>query len=295
MTPKFSYEVQKGFFQQTEPGFCFSTEPLARFGLIDNSPDCWKRLVEKLESMNASAPVGTSYRLIFLARHGQGVHNLATDKYGLQAFLSYWSALKTDGELTWGPDPVLTEVGKQQARHVNSIWKKEVANGMPLPTAWYCSPLTRAAETLEISYDGLLNKSPLFIEDLREGLNVWHDVDWDMSSKPTWWREVTNPICIPDNIRSRKSELAKHFPNFTFEPGFVEEDERWYPDQRETVQAYAARIKGVFDRIFASDDTVIAISAHSGTCVAAQKILGLPLLQPPVCAVIPFLLKGQKI
>lgn len=35
-----------------------------------------------------------------------------------------WRFLGTDGELTWGPDAGLTELGIRQAKENNMVWKE---------------------------------------------------------------------------------------------------------------------------------------------------------------------------
>jgi len=53
------------------------------FGLIDTSPDRWTNLRKSIKKLQASAPPGTQYKVLFLGRHGQGWHNFAASKYGV--------------------------------------------------------------------------------------------------------------------------------------------------------------------------------------------------------------------
>lgn len=46
----------------------------------------WQRFEQELGSLNAQARVGTSYRLLFLGRHGEGDHNVAEAFYGSKAW-----------------------------------------------------------------------------------------------------------------------------------------------------------------------------------------------------------------
>lgn len=46
----------------------------------------WQRFEHELGTLNAQAPTGTSYRLLFLGRHGEGVHNVAEAFYGTKAW-----------------------------------------------------------------------------------------------------------------------------------------------------------------------------------------------------------------
>jgi hypothetical protein len=87
----------------------------------------------RIEELNGSADEGTTFKVIWLARHGQGVHNVvcplhllphillplscslvplllvggmetdeqAEEKYGTRAWNRKWSLLEGDGELVW--------------------------------------------------------------------------------------------------------------------------------------------------------------------------------------------------
>lgn len=89
-----------------------------------------------------------------------------------------------DGELTWGralqhlsfpvrlsdlpfpADPRLTPIGEEQARNVHAAWEREILRGVPVPQRFYCSPLTRAIRTLELTFEGVLpaHLKPLVLE-----------------------------------------------------------------------------------------------------------------------------------
>jgi broad specificity phosphatase PhoE len=105
--------------------------------------------------------------------------------------LSHWAKLNGDGKMTWGrksaieppnwtitdmelADPLLTEIGLKQAKVVNTAWKEQINNGMPLPESLYSSPLTRAAHTALLTFDDILinvdkaiHKKPL-IKEVRQ-------------------------------------------------------------------------------------------------------------------------------
>lgn len=65
---------------------------------------------------------------------------------------SYWSKLNGDGNITWGPDALLTPLGETQAAGARTAWKKELADGVPLPTKFLSSPLRRALDTWKITF-----------------------------------------------------------------------------------------------------------------------------------------------
>jgi broad specificity phosphatase PhoE len=95
---------------------------------------------------------------------------LKASQVGEKAFLEKWGRMTTDGHITWGPDPSLTALGEDQARDVNLLLEQERSAGMPMPQAFYVSPLTRACHTLQLAYSTVKGSdSPLIMENLREG------------------------------------------------------------------------------------------------------------------------------
>ncbi len=53
-------------------------------------------------------------------------------------------------------DPRLTPIGEEQARSAHAAWECEILRGLPVPQKFYCSPLTRATRTLELTFEGIL-------------------------------------------------------------------------------------------------------------------------------------------
>lgn len=90
------YETVRGFFMQAEPDTNESDfDYIAKnFGLLSHfhppaseveqpevelaGPPKWKEFREEISRLNKEAPDGTSYKVLFLARHGQGYHVGAT-------------------------------------------------------------------------------------------------------------------------------------------------------------------------------------------------------------------------
>lgn len=56
------------------------------FGLLDKTEDRWKRLTARIHELNGDSDDLTAYKLIYLARHGEGYHNVAEAKYGKEAW-----------------------------------------------------------------------------------------------------------------------------------------------------------------------------------------------------------------
>ncbi|KAK7682286.1 hypothetical protein QCA50_014489 [Cerrena zonata] len=165
------------------------------------------------------------------------IDNVAEAKYGTPAWnerkYSYWSKLDGDGNITWGPDALLTPTGETQAADARTAWKTEVAHGVPLPTVFLSSLLRRALDTWKITFA----ESP-------EG------------EKPVLDYEYTN-------VRSTLVHLYPH-PTYTFEAPFPEHDPLWEADVRETNEHVVERALTILDKAFQRSDTYISITAHSG-------------------------------
>lgn len=101
------YTAVPGWFIQDSPDADpASIGPLPpRLGLLSDSPHRWSVLRARLDAVNAQDQGVAVYKLVFLCRHGQGVHNVAEAKYGTEAWDTYYSTLNGDGKLTWGPAP----------------------------------------------------------------------------------------------------------------------------------------------------------------------------------------------
>lgn len=67
---------------------------------------------------------------------------------------------------------MLTSVGEGQAAYANAMWKQELGSNIPLPSKFYCSPLTRALQTCMITFDPLIYFKSLPETDGRKPLVV---------------------------------------------------------------------------------------------------------------------------
>ncbi|KAJ7085204.1 histidine phosphatase superfamily [Mycena belliarum] len=271
----FSYQALPGYFAQDKPQAnpgVIGAVP-ARFGLLDASDARWTDLIAELRDLNAKTE-NAYYKLVLFGRHGQGYHNVAEEKYGTQAWDDYWAKLDGDGELTWGPDPELTAVGKEQAASVNEAWKAEVHAHMPLPDRLYCSPMTRALQTNAITFVDVSRARPVILENCRE--------------------EYGEHAC--DKRRTR-TYLRDTFPHFDVEAGLAEEDELWDAAARETAEHASARARTVLDRIFRDDAEAlfVSVTAHGGIINGFLRALGRPKYPLPTGGVLPVVVKATVV
>lgn len=169
--------------------------------------------------------------------------------------------------MTWGPDPLLTSVGRQQAQNINEAWKEELQWGVPVPERLYSSPFSRAVHTAVVSFSGIVfeptsttaNPIATIKEKLRE----------------------ENCVSLCDK-RNTRSYLVQNYPQFNIEEGFTEEDELWRPDHRETDDEMTRRLQEALDEIVLEDTSIyVSITAHAGTIRAIRRVLGLPTRRLP--------------
>ncbi|KIJ31716.1 hypothetical protein M422DRAFT_36152 [Sphaerobolus stellatus SS14] len=279
--PQFSYEVIPGFFvNDSDKKSELLQQVLPRFGLIDASSDRWVTFKARVAELNSAASEETSYKVLFLGRHGQGFHNTVESIYGTEEWNRKWARLNGDGNIVWGPDPKLTELGIEQAKTAHNAWIEELKAGIPLPESLYSSPFNRAIHTALITFDGILinmpegqQKRPLIKELLRE-MNGVHTCD----------------------KRGPRSLIEETFPEFDIEPGLSEDDLLWQEDHRETEEEITSRLQEALADIFSHESaTYISITAHSGTLRALMRVINAAPRPLPTGGVLAFVVKVTKV
>ena len=149
-------------------------------------------------------------------------------------------------------DPALTDLGEQQALAAHTAWEIEHSKGAPLPQKLYCSPLTRAMRTCEITFKGLIDfeeTHPMILEvRLLMQLRLLYLL---IRYKLKNCREIYGLYNCDQ--RSSLSRIRSNFPSFTVEDGFTEEDEVHNHCARETHEHVVVRARAVLDHIFKND------------------------------------------
>lgn len=238
----------------------------------------WDDTFKKLDELNSEAKDNESYKIFFLARHGQGYHNLANAVYGQKAWDEKWSHMEGDGKMTWAPDPDLTELGVSQAKDNNKVWQQQITKGIRIPTQWFASPFSRSIDTLINTWDNIVDISqikPLIKEDLRE----------------TWG------VHLCDKRAPRSTIESKYVPKgFLIEDGFVEDDIYYQDDERESIEHHSIRVNRAFQFIFNnySNDSVINITSHSGTIRSQLLVLNHRAFSIGTGGMIPVFVKATK-
>jgi broad specificity phosphatase PhoE len=274
----FKYTVLPGYFLQSESSTDDTTFDFKKsnFGLSyhpsndagDEEP--WPQFTQHIRHLARSSNV----KVLWLGRHGQGLHNVAESHYGTPAWDCYYSALPGLDNITWF-DAHLTDIGRQQALDVNELWKQQLPRGIPVPETFYVSPLTRTIQTADLTFGGLegMGYVPYIKELVREALGV-HTCD----------------------KRSTKSHIENAFPHLTFEPGFSEEDELWEKDYREPVSARNYRLATFLDDVFGNDEGVfLSMTSHSGAIASMLEVLGHRRFRLETGGVIPVVVKAERV
>jgi len=279
------YSSIKDFFLQADP----ATDPTgfdyvsSNMGLIERSyptddsfdphrqKSQWQRFEFYVKHLNANNPKGTSTKLLYLARHGQGFHNVAESFYGTHDWDCYWSKQEGNDTVTWA-DARLTATGEGQARTANEFFRAKIAEGLPTPQSWYVSPLERCLRTAQLTWADL-PFAPLVKERLREALGV-HTCD----------------------RRSPRAYIRAAYPSFHIEPGFAEDDPLWDPDVRESDDAMDVRLTELLDDVFSSDDAAfVSFTSHSGAIGSLLRALGHRRFDLQTGGIIPVLVRAERV
>ncbi|KAF2996080.1 hypothetical protein E8E13_004447 [Curvularia kusanoi] len=280
------YTAQHGFFSHDDDPESWDFRATTRFdlGLLDRQyplnvvPETtqpqddltqWQRFHQYIRGLNAQ-DANKQYKLLYLIRHGEGLHNVKEKEVGRAEWDRYWAKVPGDGNVTWA-DAELTANGEQQAR---SIAKVRSHFGGGTITAILSSPLRRCLRTTQLALPlEAGNPRPLIKEKLRERLGV-HTCDQ----------------------RSSKSWISEHYPSFDIESGFTEEDVLWTPDRRETIEEHTVRSTELLDDIFDGDyGDYIVVTAHSGAIMSLFAATGWKKIPVAAGAVYPLLVCGEKI
>ncbi|KAL7007040.1 putative phosphoglycerate mutase pmu1 [Cystobasidiomycetes sp. EMM_F5] len=273
-----SYSVVSGIFIQDSAAYNSLPSNYSMltdsFGLIDKSTNAWQNLTSYINNLNAQADSQTAYKLMWMARHGEGWHNYAPTVLGDEAFSCYWGTVNGNGNLTWGPDAALTPNGTAEGLANNAAWKQQIQAGITLPQSFYSSPMQRSMQTLNYTWSDIVlnqNVKPMVKENLRETIGLY-----------TYEQ------------RFNQSTIAATFP-WNFEPGFSQVDQLWNPFYSEAPSQQTLRTLGVLNQIFATDSSsIISITAHSGTIYAAYEVFGHQYVGIGYGGFIPILVKATS-
>ncbi|CCE64080.1 hypothetical protein TPHA_0G02450 [Tetrapisispora phaffii CBS 4417] len=222
----------------------------------------WKELYESIPVDNEQY----NYKLVIFARHGQGYHNAAIERYGMPEWDSKWALLDGDEYGNW-LDSRLTNVGREQVRTTGSTILSPIVNDLGmLPHKFFSSPMRRCLETFVESWNVCLreNSDIHCLTDVNDiEVNIYENI-----------REILGRH--PCDKRVNHSKAIKEYQpsklpigitvNWVYEPEYPEEDKLWTPT-REKISDMDKRILNGLVQIFqqtTSADRFISVTCHSG-------------------------------
>ncbi|GMG20329.1 unnamed protein product [Ambrosiozyma monospora] len=268
------YSIVPGFFKQSDNNTNVKTfDYHDNLGLNDNLT--WSEFKQQIEDLNANAELGVSYKVLYYGRHAEGWHNVANDFYG-DAFECYYGQFDGDGNMTWGPDPNLTPKGIEQAKNNSVLIKSLIKDDFPLPQAFYSSPFTRCADTLNYT---------------------WYDIALATGYARPVIKEVLREVIgfgTPD-LRRDRAYLEERYPDFDFEANFQFNDTLYTPDWSETYAGLKWRGRFFLDDIFTTEEsTFISATAHGGIGIGIMSAAGHRPLVMSTASILPMVIKREE-
>lgn len=230
----------------------------------------WKELYDSMPKDTATH----EYKLLVVARHGQGYHNAAIDRYGEPKWDEYWSLLDGDEFGDW-VDSKLTPVGKKQVGETGALVLLPIIEGLGfLPHVFFSSPMRRCLETFIESWTPVFEKyepshgevSPIILENIRETLGE-HTCD----------KRVDHSVAV-DGYQNYKMDTG-HTIRWKYSEDYPESDQLWRADWREPESEMDDRVNEGLLEIFeqvSSDEKFISITCHSGVIGSILRDLNHP-------------------
>ncbi|DBA00389.1 TPA: LOW QUALITY PROTEIN: hypothetical protein N0F65_000574 [Lagenidium giganteum] len=237
----FSLRYVPGFFKQGEPSQPLPKPYPPHMGLMDGKS--WQDVDNFMKEREQQ---GTKTKLIIFLRHGEGTHNVATEKYGQQVWDDYYRKLPEY------LDTPLTDLGKAQAKNASIMLTEErKQRGLNIPLV-IVSPLQRTLQTYTIAYENNMDIPNVSTELSREILGVG--------------------MC--DKRRSIE-EKKKEYSYVDFSEIKDNEDPWWQPDHRETDFEIDNRCRAFMNNLFYDrKPTHLGVVSHSLFGAACLRVLG---------------------
>lgn len=238
-----------------------------------NECKSWKQLYD---SIPKDTPTH-EYKILIVARHGQGYHNAAIDRYGEDKWDEYWSMLEGDEHGEW-VDSKLTPLGKKQVFNTGSNVILPIIQDLGfLPHIYFSSPMRRCLETFIESWTPVFCRflppetevSPFILENLRETLGE-HTCD----------KRVDHSIAVEEyqNYKMKSNNVI----TWKYSENYPEVDQLWSADWREPQSEMDARVNNglieVFEKL-SPEEKLVSITCHSGVIGSILRNLKHPEIQ----------------
>lgn len=206
---------------------------------------------------------GRNVKLLVFLRHGEGIHNVATNKYGMFAWDGYYSKLPEY------LDSPLTKTGVIQAGKASKMLDGEISMGLHLDNV-LVSPLERTLHTYSVAYQNQQNIKSTVVELAREILGV--------------------STC--DQRRSI-SEKRLEYPHLDFSKIKSDADPWWTSDHRETDAEIKIRATKFLNFIFSNTSSQsVGVVSHSIFAAALLGVINHPVYKIATAEFLPLLIEA---
>ncbi|CAL9728416.1 probable phosphoglycerate mutase Pmu1p [Monosporozyma unispora] len=273
MTVTKTYRALPGYFAAfpNEDAEAVDSSKINHLKLINHKS--WKELYDSIPQDTATH----EYKLLVVARHGQGYHNAAIERYGENKWDEYWSLLNGDEYGDW-VDSKLTPVGKDQVRGTGDTVLLPMIQSLGfLPHVFFSSPMRRCLETFIESWTQVFQEyeplqggvSPIILENIRETLGE-HTCD----------KRVDHSIAV-EEYQEHKMETG-HTIQWKYSEDYPESDQLWRADWREPESEMDDRVNEGLLEIFenvSKDERFISITCHSGVIGSILRDLNHPAIE----------------
>lgn len=235
----------------------------------------WKELYDAIPEDTED----THYKLLLLARHGQGYHNYSMQKYGLKLWDDYWSLLEGDEGGSW-LDSRLTEVGRNQVSNTGEEILVPLVDQIGfLPHIFFTSPMRRCLETFVYSWNHVFTKYPEMIDGPIVYNNVIENLRENLGSH-TCDKRVDHSEAV-EEYQDFKTKSG-HTVRWIYEEKYPEKDNLWEVDHRETPDELDVRTRKGLQSLFSlasSKHKFLSLTCHEGVINSVLRNLQHPGVQ----------------
>lgn len=265
------------------PGY-FAAYRTAESGDIDSTKVNHLDLINHTswKELYANIPTDTDrhkYKLLVLARHGQGYHNAAILRYGQELWSKKWGILNGDEHGEW-LDSKLTPLGKKQVSNTGKeILLPMIQDLKFLPHQFFSSPMRRCLETFIGSWNHVFEEFPELVDNQKPlQVKIFENLRETLNTHPCNER-VNHSITVKEyQDYKTPSGVTVHWD---YEDNYSEEDQLWSTDHWETKEEIDLRIRdglaSVFENV-TSNDKLISITCHSKVIESILRITNHPAI-----------------
>lgn len=235
---------------------------------------------------------GVPAKLLVVARHGQGHHNVAESQYGTTVWEQHWALKTGDGTAHW-EDSYLTEQGIKEVQHTGRTELSALVDAHGYPDVFYCSPLRRCMQTLLESWGQTAETGKMTTETIFD-VHVTESIR-ETLGRHTCDKRVPHSMVVDEfghmtPMPANELKLVR----WVFDPKMAEEDEMWDAEHRETDLEIDARIAQAVDRILDGPEEYVSVTCHSGVIASMLRVLSHAELAKPATGSCLFMVVAMR-